>query len=325
MKNSSLLYKSLNSQDITPSEALSILETDQPYSVFEAANVIREHFNGNKISLCSISNAKSGRCSEDCKFCAQSAHYQTAVTPYSLKSKSEILKEVQMAQESKADRFSIVTSGKSILSETEYNSILEMISGYPSEMGKCASLGTLSFKQCKMLRNAGLETYHHNLETSRSYYPQICTTHSYEERLETLKNAKKAGLTLCSGGIFGLGETLEQRVELAFALKEVDPDGIPINFLSPIPGTPLENMPVIEPLDALKIIAMFRFVHPTKTIRIGGGREKALRSLQPLMFIAGANAVLTGNYLTTAGKTPQEDWQMIKDLGLLSYRMKINT
>ncbi|MFC1478021.1 biotin synthase BioB [Candidatus Margulisiibacteriota bacterium] len=316
MKIGNLASKSLQNQEITHSEALSILETNDPYSVFEAANKIREHFKGKKINLCSISNAKSGKCSENCKFCAQSAHYKTAVTPYSLKNKSDILKEIQKAVKNKAERFSIVTSGKSILSDKEYEIILETIAQYPPVMGKCASLGTLSFKQCKMLKEAGLETYHHNLETARSFYPQICTTHTYEERLETLKNAKAAGLNLCSGGIFGLGETLEQRVELAFALKEVDPDGIPLNFLSPIPGTPLEDMPVLEPLEALKIIAMFRFVHPDKTIRIGGGREKALGNLQPLMFIAGANAVLTGNYLTTAGKTPQDDHEMIKELGL---------
>ncbi|MFC1595998.1 biotin synthase BioB [Candidatus Margulisiibacteriota bacterium] len=314
----SLKEKVFNNINISPDEALGILQTDKCFDLFAAADDIRTHFKGKSISLCSIGNVKSGKCSEDCKFCAQSAHYQTDTITYPLKSGEAIINEVTLSQtENKAERFGIVTSGKSVLSDKELGVICKVLRAYPPGMGKCASLGTLSYEQCLTLKEAGLETLHHNLETSRSFFPQICTTHSYDERLQTLLNAKKAGLKLCAGGIFGLGETLEQRVELAFELKGVDPDGIPLNFLSPIPGTPLENQLVLKPLEALKLIAMFRFVHPEKTIRIGGGREKALRSLQPMMFMAGANAALTGNYLTTVGKSPKEDQKMVQDLELI--------
>jgi len=312
-----LQEKALHQEDLTADEALFLLTSDRPFAVFAAANEIRDHFKGSHISLCTISNAKSGYCSEDCTFCAQSAHYDTGAVSYPLKSTEVLLAEVKEAQTvNKAENFGLVTSGKRILADKELASVCDTLRHYPAGMGHCASLGTLTYEQCRQLKEAGLETLHHNLETACSFYPQICTTHSYEERLQTLDNARKAGLKLCSGGIFGLGESLEQRVELAFALKQVDPGGIPLNFLSPLKGTPLENQPLLEPLEALKIIAMFRLVHPAKTIRIGGGRERILRDLQPLMFIAGANATLTGNYLTTTGKSTREDQQMIRDLGL---------
>ena len=313
-----LKEKALRQQNLNIEEAFFLLEYNNPLELFWAANEIREKFKGKKINLCSIGNAKSGKCSEDCTFCAQSGHFETGSLAYPLRSTESMITEVIEAQEvNKAERFGIVTSGRRVATDTELATISEMLQEYPIGMGRCASLGTITYEQCLILKENGLETLHHNLETARSFYANICSTHSYDDRYNTLMAGKKAGLKLCSGGIFGLGETLEQRVELAFELKTIDPDGIPLNFLSPVPGTPLESQPLLEPLEALKIIAMFRFVHPTKTIRIGGGREKVLRDLQPLMFIAGANATLTGNYLTTVGKKPEEDQQMIRDLGFV--------
>ncbi|MDY6967566.1 MAG: biotin synthase BioB, partial [Spirochaetota bacterium] len=187
------------------------------------------------------------------------------------------------------------------------------------DIAGCASLGTLSYESAKMLKESGLKRYHHNLETAESFFPEICTTHSYEERIKTVKIAKEAGFEVCCGGIFGIGETPQQRLEFAFTLKELDVDSIPLNFLNPITGTPLENAPAIPPMEILKIIAMFRFVHPTKDIRVCGGRQTNLRGVQPLMYIAGANGIMIGNYLTTAGGDPNEDLQLIEDL-MLSIR-----
>ncbi|HCX89131.1 MAG TPA: biotin synthase BioB, partial [Deltaproteobacteria bacterium] len=188
-------------------------------------------------------------------------------------------------------------------------------------IGRCASLGTLTRETARDLKKAGLERYHHNLETSESFFPKICTTHSYKERVNTIKIAQEEGFRVCCGGIFGLGETLEQRLEFAFTLKELGVDSIPLNFLNPIPGTPLENAPPIPPMEILKIIAVFRFIHPTKDIRVCGGRQRNLRGIQPLMYLAGANATMIGNYLTTPGSNPKEDLQLIEDLMLVpKYR-----
>jgi len=313
-----LKRKILNNDSLTPEEALAVLNTDDRnvFYLFAITNEIRNSFKGSKISFCSISNAKSGKCSEDCKFCAQSSHYKTDVNTYPLKSSKKLLREIDAVNtKGIISSLGLVTSGKGILSDHDFSIICETIAQYPDSINSCASLGILTYEQCNQLKASGLKTLHHNLETAESFYPQICTTHSYQERLQTLKNAKDAGLQICCGGIFGLGESLEQRVEFAFALKDVNPEGIPINFLNPVEGTPFENNKILSPFESLKIIAMFRLVHPQKTVLVGGGREKALRSLQSLMFVAGANATITGDYLTTTGKNIKEDSQILKDLG----------
>ncbi|MFA5928453.1 MAG: biotin synthase BioB [Candidatus Margulisiibacteriota bacterium] len=310
--------KVLAGQTITREEALSLLQSAEPeQELFPAASEIRELFHGKKIKICAISNAKSGKCSEDCSFCAQSAHYQTGVDIYPMKSCTALLNEVETANKDyKVSSFGLVTSGKTILSTIELDALAETIRAYPSGVKRCASLGCLSYEQCVKLKAAGLENLHHNLETAASFYPKICSTHSYQDRFETLKNARKAGLNICVGGIFGLGESLEQRVEFAFELLDIDPVGIPLNFLSPIPGTPLADMPLLAPVDALKIIAMFRFVHPKRTLRICGGREKVMQGMHNMIFKAGADAIMTGNYLTTTGRVPADDHKMITELGL---------
>ncbi len=290
---------------------------DSLLPLFHGANRVRSHFKGNGVKLCAIVNAKSGRCPEDCAFCAQSAHHRTRIEVYPLIHPRQILKEAQEAEAMGARRFSIVTSGKSLQGK-EWDTITQSLSLLKEETGLtlCASLGIITPKEAHQLKEAGLNCYHHNLETAPSFFPKICTTHGYEEDLNTLRWAKEAGLELCSGGILGLGESSQQRLELAFTLKELEIDSIALNFLNPIPGTPLEKTTPLPPLEILKPLVLFRFILPDKDIRICGGRESGLRDLHPLVFWAGANGIMIGNYLTTRGRDHRADLRMIQDLAL---------
>lgn len=285
------------------------------YDLLYIANRIRQGYCGDRIKFCSIVNAKSGRCSEDCKFCAQSIHYKTGAPEYPLKSPEEILIAAKEAQRNGSNRFCIVTSGRQV---SDWDSIYRIIRLLKKETNLKveASLGCIDLKHAKQLKEAGLTRYNHNLETSPRFFPNICTTHSFNDRLNTARIIKEVGLELCCGGIFGMGETWEDRIELAIILKELDPNSIPLNFLRPIPGTPLGNITPISPLEILRIIAIYRIILPDKDIFICGGREYNLRSLQSWMFYAGANATMLGNYLTTTGNPPQEDLKMVEDLGL---------
>jgi len=314
-----LQKKAMSGKGVSYDEAKWLLgkNDDETLDIIAAANEIRRHFKGNNVKLCSIVNAKSGRCPEDCSYCAQSAHHKTKVDVYPLMSAGEMHQKAKKAKGESAACFSIVTSGKGISSQKEMDAICSALKKIGSiDINRCASLGILNKDQLKKLKAAGLKKFHHNLETSKSHFGKICTTHKYEDRIATIKAAKEAGLSVCSGGIFGLGESLEQRIELAFQIKELDPDSIPINFLNPIAGTRLEKNKLLIPLEALRIIAMFRFVMPEKDIVICGGREITLKQFQPLMFIAGANMTMLGNYLTTAGNKPEDDIKMITALGL---------
>tara|TARA_B100000959_G_scaffold273445_1_gene323967 strand:+ start:1918 stop:2934 length:1017 start_codon:yes stop_codon:yes gene_type:complete len=312
--------KAIESQPIDNEEAvfLSNLNDTDTFDLIASANRIREKFKGNKISLCSIVNAKSGRCPEDCVFCSQSNHYKTNIDEYPLIKSEEMVEKANEALNHGAQKFGIVTSGRNISTEQELNEICKTIKKLKEDgkIHRCASLGMLGRDQLIKLKEAGLEEYHHNLETSRSYFPKVCTTHDYEEDVETVKTAKSIGLRTCCGGIFGLGESPEQRIELAFTLRELDVDSVPINFLHPIKGTGTENLPPLKPLEILKIIAVYRFLLPAKDIKIAGGREHNLRDFQSMIFAAGANSTMVGNYLTTKGRAYQDDLQMIKDMGL---------
>jgi len=313
----------LNGAIISWDEAQHILSLglqEEIVMLLAHATMLRNHFKGRGIDLCAVVNAKSGRCSEDCIFCAQSVYYKTDIQTYPLLDTSDIVKMAKMAKDNGANRFGIVTSGKGITSEKELEKICESIReiSKASVLMPCASLGVLSYEQCVCLRDAGLKRYHHNLETASSYFPQICSTHSFDERIRTVKMVKKEGFEVCSGGIFGLGETIDQRIELAFTLRELDVDSVPLNFLNPIAGTPAEKNPLLPPLEILKVIALFRFILPDKDIRVCGGREIGLRTLQPLMYLAGANGTMVGNYLTTSGRDPKIDLQEIMDLGFTS-------
>ncbi|MDP2644232.1 MAG: biotin synthase BioB [Desulfobacterales bacterium] len=311
----------LNGKQISHRDAVDLSEISkqsQMVYLFSCANQIREAFKGSVIDLCVVLNAKSGGCSENCKFCAQSSHYPTQIKRYPLVEKNDILAKAKNASAVGANRFGIVVSGRDVKNTEELSRICSAIQDISSQAGveKCASLGTLTRQGARELKKAGLQRYHHNLETAESFFPKICTTHSYQDRVATVKIAKEEGLAVCSGGIFGLGESPMERLELAFALKELDVDSIPLNFLNPIPGTPLENAPPVQPMEILKLIAIFRFIHPTKDIRVCGGRQRNLRSAQALIYLAGANATMIADYLTTPGSDPAEDIQMIKDLML---------
>ena len=313
----------INGEDITQSEAMrvfSLRKQEEIVMLLAHANMLRNHFKGNRIDLCGVVNAKSGKCGEDCIFCAQSSHHKTDLKAYPLIATSEMIQSAWVAGDDGAHRFGIVTSGKGITNREELEKICESIREISenSDLTPCASLGVLSDEQLARLRGAGLKRYHHNLETAESYFPQICSTHTYNERVRAILMVKKKGFEVCSGGIFGLGETSEQRVELAFALKDLEVDSVPLNFLNPVKGTPAEKFPPLPPLEILKIIALFRFVLPKKDIRVCGGREVGLRTLQPLMYLAGANGTMVGNYLTTSGRDSRVDLQEILDLGFAS-------
>ena len=277
---------------------------------------IREHFFGKAVQFCVITNARSGACTEDCHFCSQSAHHNTNIETYPLRRPDDLLAEAKRLQCSPAKSFDIVTSGCSIGEDLESLCAAIRCISRETQLSPCASLGILAVEQLRKLKAAGLIGYNHNLETSRSFFATICTTHSWEERYATIKAAQQAGLAVCSGGIFGIGESWQDRIDLALALRELGVQNVPLNFLNPIPGTPLDNRERLRPEEALRIIALYRFLLPRATIRVCGGRLPTLGDRQREMFKAGANALMTGNYLTTPGVDPEEDRLMVEELGL---------
>ncbi|SEM39049.1 biotin synthase [Syntrophus gentianae] len=292
--------------------ALTKLPAQSTPDLFLAACKIRQHYQNDNIVRCSILNAKSGACAENCAFCSQSAHHRTDVVKRPLLSAEDMVSEGLRMDSAGATRFSMVTSGTK-LNEAEIETVAQAASTLTKStpLTVCASLGQLTASSAERLKTGGVTFYHHNLETARSYFPQICTTHDYEEDIETLRIARKAGLRLCCGGIFGLGESWEQRVEMAFTLRELDVDGIPINFLNPLPGTRMENQPLLSPMEALRVVALYRFIHPARPLLICGGREITLRDFQSWVFLAGASGMIVGNYLTTQGRDIGMDQDMI--------------
>jgi len=283
---------------------------------------LRRRHSGNRIRLCSIINAKSGFCSEDCSFCAQSSRYSTGVTHYPLLAVERLSVAAVEAASTGAGEFSIVTSGAALRSEKELTVLeqaLRSIRQSSANLQRCASLGRVTPGQLYRLKQAGLECFHHNLETSRRFFPRICTTHTYDDRVKMVRTAKRAGFRVCSGGIFGMGEADRDRVALAMELRELDVDSVPLNFLHPIPGTPLEAAGFLTPEICLRIIATFRLLLPDKDIMICGGREYNLRDMQSMIFWAGANGMMIGNYLTTSGRDIEADLKMLKDIGLEPY------
>ncbi|MGB9744142.1 MAG: biotin synthase BioB [Desulfurella sp.] len=313
------LFDKALEKNIDFNNAMDILKTPQNamLDLFSVSNKLRQFFKGNTISLCSIVNAKSGRCSENCAFCAQSAHFNTNIESYDFLPPSTIEQKAKYIANYPVERFSIVTSGLSLNNKQDFENLKISI----NKISKLAlipgvSIGLQTKNQLLELKKAGLLEFHHNLETSREFFPKICTTHSYDDDVNTVKVAKQLGFYVCSGGIFGIGESLEDRISLAFELKNLDVDSIPINFLISIKGTPLENQKPLEPFEALKIISMFRFIMPDKDIRVCGGREHVLKQLHALVFFAGANGIMVSDYLTQKGRSIQDDLDMIKNLGL---------
>lgn len=288
------------------------------FDILASTEKVRRNFKGIEVNLCSIVNAKSGLCQEDCSFCSQSSFYNADIKTYPMIDSREIISAAALASGNSAREFSIVTSGTGVYDERDIEILVDAIQGMKKDMPleRCASLGITNKDVLLKLKDAGLESYHHNLETSRSFFPNICTTHDYDDDVNVIKTAKELGFYVCCGGIFGIGESRPQRVELAVTLRELDVDSVPINFLNPRPNTPLEGANYLTPTECLKIIALYRFMLPKKDIVICGGRHVNLRDMQCLIFAAGANGMMIGNYLTTMGRPQDEDLKMIRDLGL---------
>lgn len=289
---------------------------DLPFpELIALADKVRRENSIDTVDLCNILNAKSGSCGEDCKFCAQSARHSTHAAKYPLKEDKAILAAARQAKAMGADRFDIVTSGNT-LTDAEIKRIAGCMSEIRAKIGIkiCASLGKLDGKALKLLKRSGLGRYHHNIETSPRYFRKIVTTHSFEDRVKTIRAAKDAGLEVCSGGIIGMGETWDDRIEMALILKKLKVDSVPINILVPIEGTSLKNFERISAIDAIRTIALFRIILKEKTIKVAAGRESALKDYQALAFMAGANGMLIGGYLTIRGRGVAEDRKLVKEI-----------
>lgn len=282
------------------------------------ADETRRECAGSGIELCSIMNAKSGLCAQDCKFCAQSSRHSTGINTYPLKTKAEMLEFARRAKDIGAERFDIVTSGNK-LSKDDLSVIRDAIHEITGNIGikMCASLGSMEEKDLRLLKEAGLTRYHHNLETSENYFSKIVTTHTFQDRVNTIKAAKNIGLEVCSGGIIGMGETMDDRISMALTLKGLDVDSVPINILVPVKGTRFENRIVLSGNEAIRTIAIFRIILKDKTIKIAAGRESVLKDFQALAFMAGANGMLIGGYLTIKGREVSEDRKLAEEVKML--------
>ena len=309
----------LAGEPIDRSTALRLLAADQD-SLWQAADALRRHFMGDHFDLCSIINAKSGNCTENCRFCAQSARHHTGIDTY-----QAIAEDEAMAQALDNDRFgvhrlSLVTSGRNLSAETLAE--LTRLYGQMAEatsMLFCASAGFLDQNIADTLYAAGVRRYHCNLEASKNYFPQVCTTHTWEEKVETLRLARETGMSLCSGGIIGMGESMEDRIDMAFELRELEVKSIPINILTPIPGTPLAALKPLSTEDVLTTVALFRCINPDAVIRMAGGRQQ-LGDDQYRCFAAGANGAIVGNYLTTTGAGIEDDLRKLATMGFTFER-----
>lgn len=314
---SELAARVLQGGSLTREEALAVIqaEDDEVLSILQAAFQIRKHYYGKKVKLNLIVNAKSGLCPEDCGYCSQSIISTAPITKYPLLEKDTLVEGARQAMEMKVGTYCIVASGRGPTNR-ELDQVIDAVKEIKEAMPMkiCACLGILSPEQAERLKEAGVDRYNHNLNTSRSNYSSITTTHTYDQRVETVETAKHAGMSPCSGVIIGMGESDEEIVDMAFALRELDADSIPVNFLNPIEGTPLAGMKELNPRKCLKVLALMRLINPTKEIRVAGGREVNLGSMQALSLYA-ANSIFLGDYLTTEGQDVSNDHQMIEDLG----------
>ncbi|MFZ1073591.1 MAG: biotin synthase BioB [Verrucomicrobiia bacterium] len=312
----------LSGGPVTRGEALWLFQLENSADIFDLlswANRVREHFKGNKIHLCSIVNAKAGACSENCSFCAQSSFYQTGSPKYGFVDPEPVAEAADEANKNQVTAVGLVAAWKGLNEGPMLDEVCDRVRELKAG-GKTrpdVSLGIIkSQRVADRLKEAGVECYGHNLESSRRFFPKTCTTHTYDDRLETIGHLKKAGIKICSGGIIGMGETREDRCDLAFSLKEIGANVVPINILNPIPGTPFEKNEPLPAMEILKTIACFRFILPRQEIMIAGGRTVNLRDAQSMIFMAGASALMVGNYLTTLNQPVEKDLQMLKDLGL---------
>ena len=304
---------------LTRAEALDVahLPLDELPALVALAHRVRLAWCGAEVELESLINAKSGACAEDCAFCSQSAHFDAGVDVYPFLDLDEVLGAARATRAAGASQFCVVVAVRGP-GERLLGRVIEAVRAVRDETGLevAVSLGLLEPDQARRLAEAGVRRYNHNLETCREMFPSICTTHSYDDRVATARLAADAGMELCCGGILGLGETLEQRVDFAFELAELAPVEVPVNLLDPRPGTPLADVALLSPRQALQAIALFRLILPGAWIRLAGGREKVLGELQAMGLYAGANALIVGNYLTTLGRAPEEDVALLEALGM---------
>lgn len=309
-----LAGKPISFEDAMALTEIPLIEV--PY-LAAAANEVRLKFVGNGIESCALSNIKSGNCSEDCKFCAQSGHYKTDAPVYPQVTVEEIVEQARSAEAMGATEFCMVSSGWGATQEKEFSTVVEAVRRISKEtkLFVDASLGFLTGEQMQRLKDAGLYRNNHNLEAAKGYFEKICTTHTHEQRMTHVQMVRHYGIHPCSGGILGMGETPENRIQLAFELKNIGADCVPINILNPRRGTPLGDVTPLQPLDIIRYIAIYRLILPQSTLKIAGGREVNLRDLQAMAMQAGANGLIIGNYLTTMGRSPSQDIQMLKDLG----------
>lgn len=310
--------------DQQEAEQVAAISSEHLLLLCHAANRLRGHFRGEYVTCCSIVNAKSGDCPEDCAFCAQSVYSRTCVPAYPLLRKDEIIQAARQAARDGASGFGVVISGAGVADEGELRCIGDALEAVSQQAGleAHASLGSLDEGQFAYLKSRGLVCFNHNLETAASFFDQVVTTHTYDDRVKTVRAAKRVGIRVCCGGILGMGESFGQRIELAFALRDLDVDVVPLNFLHPIPGTPLGRLKPLQPMEILSIVALFRFILPDKEIKVAGGREKNLRDLQGMIFFAGADGIILGNYLTTPGRPADADLALVRDLGLSVRRAR---
>lgn len=316
MTAESLTRAALAPGGLTRADAHALINAPES-EVFASATYLRERAFGNRIEACFIINAKSGNCGMNCRFCSQSAHNSTPVETYPFLGREKLDAVVSEWEPYPVGRCGVVTSGGA-LSDDDVEELARFIESRRGKSGPtiCGSLGRLKHKALQRLKEAGMTRLHHNLETSESFYPSVCTTQAWRDRLDTVREAVAAGLEVCTGGLFGLGETWEDRIDFAAFLKEEGIRNIPINFLYPHPGTPLGSRPVMEPEEALRIVSLLRHMLPEATLRVCGGRVSVLGERQYDIFAAGANAFMTGNYLTIAGQNVQTDMARIEQLGL---------
>ena len=315
MNLNSLAKTIIDGKRIKRGEDLEIFLTCDLVELRNGADLLRKHFCGKKVDLCTIINGRSGSCSENCKYCAQSAHYCTGIEEYKFLDTDTIVTNALANESEGVNRFAIVTAGRGLTGD-DFERALEAYAAMKKscKISLCASHGFLTAEQFKRLHKAGVESYHENIETSKRYFPYICTTHTYDEKIATIRTAQAEGLCVCSGGIIGMGETWEDRLDMAISLAELGIESIPINALMPIKGTPLENQPLLSPEDILRTIAFFRYINPTANIRLAAGR-KLLPKNGAEAFTGGASATITGNMLTTSGSSIQEDINMLHEMG----------
>lgn len=306
----------ISGRRLTKEDNLQVLIDADLDELIAGANLIRRELCGNRVDLCSIINGRGGRCSENCKFCAQSAHHHTNCDEYGFLPLESFVEDYKRVVKNGVDRYSIVTAGRTIEGEDLENAIkaYQTMHEVCPDMILCASHGLMKGEDLKRLKAAGVSMYHANVETSRNYFSQICTTHTYEDKLTEIRLAKEAGLSICSGGILGMGETWQDRIDMALQLAELEIESIPLNFLLPIGGTPLEGTKRLEPDEIIRIVTIFRYINPTAYIRIAAGRNY-FEDGGEILFQAGANATLTGDMLTTIGNNTAQDREMLKKLG----------